>query len=109
MRLGGLSAVRDFVDANDVARAVLAAATGPMPEEPLLNVGSGQAVSARELVHTLLEVAGLNPAVQESEPGSPRSNDVAWQQADIRAVRAALSWRPRTSLRSSLDCLWKAL
>jgi nucleoside-diphosphate-sugar epimerase len=77
VRLGGLSAVRDFVDASDVARAVLAAATGPMPEKPLLNVGSGQAVSARELVHTLLEVAGRNPAIQESEPGSPRSTDVA--------------------------------
>lgn len=109
VRLGSLSAVRDFVDAGDVARAVLAAATGPMPEEPLLNVGSGQAVSARELVHVLLEVAGLNRAVQESEFGSPRSTDVAWQQADISAARASLRWHPRTSLRTSLACLWKAL
>lgn len=109
VRLGSLNAVRDFIDAGDVAQAVLAAATGPIPEEPLLNVGSGQAVSARELVHTLLEVAGLTPVVQESEPGSPRSTDVPWQRADISAARTALDWQPRTSLTSSLTYLWKAI
>ena len=109
VRLGGLDAVRDFVDAGDVAQAVLAAAIEPIPKEPLLNVGSGQAVSARELVHTLLEVTGLNPAVQESEPGSPRSTDVPWQQADVSAVRIALGWQPCTSLASSLACLWETI
>ncbi len=109
VRLGGLNAVRDFVDASDVAQAVLAAATEPLPEDPLLNVGSGQAVSARELVYTLLEVAGLSPAIEETEPGSPRSTDVPWQQADISATRRALGWQPRTPLTSSLTALWETI
>jgi NDP-hexose 4-ketoreductase len=109
VRLGSLDAVRDFVDAGDVAQAVLAAATAPTPQHSLLNVGSGQAVSARELVHTLLEVAGLSLVIQESEPGSPRSTDVPWQQADIRAARTALGWQPRTPLTSSLTNLWETI
>lgn len=109
VRLGDLSAVRDFVDAGDVAEAVLAAATGPTPQHRLLNVGSGQAVPARELVHTLLKIAGLNPTVQENELGSPRSTDVPWQQADISSIRVALGWQPRTLLTSSLTRLWESL
>ncbi|MGH3974294.1 MAG: NAD-dependent epimerase/dehydratase family protein [Pseudonocardiaceae bacterium] len=109
VRLGNLNAVRDFVDAGDVAQAVLAAVTEPILEQPLLNVGSGQAVSARELVHTLLTIVGLSPAIQESEPGSARSTDVPWQQADISAARMALGWQPRTSLISSLTCLWETI
>lgn len=109
VRLGDLNAVRDFVDAGDVAQAVLAAATGPTPKHPLLNVGSGRAVPARELVHTLVKIAGHSPAVHENESGSPRSTDVPWQQADISAIRAALGWQPRTSLTSSLTQLWETL
>ncbi|HET9257239.1 MAG TPA: NAD-dependent epimerase/dehydratase family protein [Pseudonocardiaceae bacterium] len=108
VRLGNLDAVRDFVDATDMAHAALAAATTPTPH-PVLNIGSGQAVSARELVHTLLKVSGLSPEIQESEPGSPRSTDVPWQQADISAARAALGWSPRTPLSCSLTNVWRAL
>lgn len=110
VRLGALDTVRDFVDAGDVAQAVLAAAvTEPIPWSPVVNVGSGQAVQARHLVHTLLEVAGHNLVVKESAPGSPRSTDVPWQQADISAARTALRWQPRTPLKSSLTQLWKTV
>ena len=55
VRLGGLDAVRDFVDVDDVAAAVIAAATCPLPAHGVVNVGSGTAVSARELVGTLVD------------------------------------------------------
>lgn len=106
VRLGCLNAVRDFVDAGDVARAVLAAATTTTTDHPVLNVGSGRAVPARDLVHTLLTITGHSLTIQEDEPGSPRSAEVPWQQADISAIRAALDWQPRTSLTSSLDQMW---
>ncbi len=108
LQLGPLNAIRDFVDAGDVAQAVLAAAAR-RPTPAVLNVGSGQAVSARELVHAFLEVAGGGLAIQESVPGSPRSTEVPWQQADISAARTALGWQPRTSLTSSLTHLWETI
>ena len=108
VRLGGLDAVRDFVDADDVAAAVLAAATGPLPAHRVVNVGSGTAVAARELVRTLVDVSGARVRVEEGGAGSARSADVPWQQADITAATAAWDWRPRTPLAVSLEGLWRA-
>jgi len=107
VRLGGLDAVRDFVDVDDVAAAVLAAATGPVPVRGVLNVGSGAAVSARELVGALVDVAGARVRIVEDGGGSARSADVPWQQADISAAVTACGWRPRTPLAVSLAGLWK--
>lgn len=108
VRLGGLDAVRDFVDADDVAAAVLAAATGPVPADGIVNVGSGMAVPARELVGTLITVSGVRVAVEEGDGGSARSADVPWQQADITAATTTWGWRPRTPLAASLAGLWES-
>ena len=107
VRLGGLDAVRDFVDVDDVAAAVLAAATGPVPAHGVVNVGSGTAVPARELVSTLVDVSGARVRIEEGDGGSARSADVPWQQADITAATAAWDWRPRTPLAVSLEGLWR--
>jgi NDP-hexose 4-ketoreductase len=107
VRLGGLDAVRDFVDADDVAAAVLAAATGPVLGDGIVNVGSGTAVPARELVRTLVDVSGARVHIEEGAGGSARSADVPWQQADITAATAAWDWRPRTPLAVSLEGLWR--
>jgi NDP-hexose 4-ketoreductase len=107
VRLGGLDAVRDFVDADDVADAVLTAATGPVPADGIVNVGSGTAVPARDLVRTLVAVSGARVRIEEGDGGSARSADVPWQQADITAATAAWDWRPRTPLAVSLEGLWQ--
>ena len=107
VRLGGLDAVRDFVDVDDVAAAVLAAATCPLPAHGVVNVGSGTAVSARELVGTLVDVAGARVRIEEGGGGSARSADVPWQQADVTAATATWGWRPRRPLAVSLEGLWQ--
>lgn len=107
LRLGPLDAVRDFVDARDVADAVLAALTAPeLP--PVLNIGSGRGVPARALVKELLEVSGAGCAVYEDAPGSARSADVPWQEADITLATRVLSWRPRRELADAAADLWRA-
>ena len=108
VRLGGLDAVRDFVDVDDVAHAVLAAATGPLPSVGVVNVGSGAAVSARELVTMLVAVSGARVRVDEDAGGSARSADVPWQQADVGLAAATWGWHARTPLAASLAGLWAA-
>ncbi|MER6347348.1 NAD-dependent epimerase/dehydratase family protein [Streptomyces sp. NPDC001595] len=109
VRLGDLSAHRDFVDVRDVARAAGLAATVPGPLPPVLNVGGGDAVPVRELVRTLAEVAGFRGrVVEEGAKGSARSADVSWQCSDITAARDALGWRPAHTLEESLEALWAA-
>ncbi|CAM5653764.1 NAD(P)-dependent oxidoreductase (plasmid) [Streptomyces californicus] len=108
LRLGDLSAYRDFVDARDVARAVEQAVTSPGPLPRVLNIGGGIAVPVRDLVHTLAEIAGFGGRIEEQGAGSARSEQVSWQRSDISAAGTALGWRPSYVLRESLTALWSA-
>jgi nucleoside-diphosphate-sugar epimerase len=107
VRLGPLDAVRDFVDARDVAAAVLAAAAAPALPNAVINVGSGTGVPARALVKELIAVAGYDGPVHEDSAGSARSGDLDWQQGDISRARADLGWRPKHDLASSVANLWE--
>ncbi|HZF87814.1 NAD(P)-dependent oxidoreductase [Streptomyces sp.] len=108
LRLGDLSAHRDFVDVRDVARAARSAVTAPGPLPPVLNIGGGEAVPVRDLVRALARVAGFRGRIAEAGDGSARSAQVSWQCSDITAAGAALGWRPAHSLDDSLAALWSA-
>ncbi|WP_328868980.1 NAD-dependent epimerase/dehydratase family protein [Streptomyces sp. NBC_00287] len=107
LRLGDLSAYRDFVDVRDVARAVelAVAAGGPLPS--VLNIGGGAAVQVREVVGRLAELAGFRGRIEESASSSARSAQVSWQCSDITAAHDALGWRPTRTLEESLSALWE--
>ncbi|MFI6295678.1 NAD-dependent epimerase/dehydratase family protein [Nonomuraea sp. NPDC050790] len=104
--VGGQDGYRDFVDVRDVAEAVASAAVADGPLPPVLNIGSGRATPVRELVSTLVEVARPGARVL---PGAGPSPAVPWQCADITRAAGSLSWRPRTTLRESLEALWSSM
>ncbi|MGW9495911.1 NAD-dependent epimerase/dehydratase family protein [Streptomyces prasinus] len=109
LRLGDLSAYRDFVDVRDVARAAVLAATAAGPLPPVLNIGGGEAVRVRDLVHLLARRAGFGGRIEEDTGpagGSARSAAVSWQCSDITAAGEALGWRPSYTLEESLAALW---
>jgi nucleoside-diphosphate-sugar epimerase len=108
VRVGPLTACRDFVDVRDVADAILAAAGARGPLPPVLNVGSGRATPLREAAARLAEHAGPGRrVVEDAAGGSARSAEVTWQQADIGAIGRALGWKPTTDLATSLRDLWE--
>jgi nucleoside-diphosphate-sugar epimerase len=107
LKLGPLEAVRDFVDARDVADAVLASAAAPTLPHAIVNVGSGVGVQAKVLIEQLLEVTGLAVTVHEDAPGSARSAGLGGQQADISRAALDFGWRPRRDLADSALDLWK--
>ncbi|MFH9491544.1 NAD-dependent epimerase/dehydratase family protein [Streptomyces halstedii] len=110
LRLGDLSAYRDFVDVRDVARAAVLAATVPGPLPGVLNIGGGRAVPVRELVASLARIAGFPGRIEErgEKDGSVRSGGVSWQCSDNSAASTALGWRPSFSLDEALTALWEA-
>ncbi|MEJ3655409.1 NAD(P)-dependent oxidoreductase [Actinomycetes bacterium KLBMP 9759] len=106
VRVGPLEAFRDFVDVRDVARAVVAAASAPTLTVATVNVGSGRATVAGELVEALVELSGYRGEVCPVGEASSRSAAVPWQQADVSLAAEVLGWRPRSTLRSALAALW---
>jgi nucleoside-diphosphate-sugar epimerase len=104
--MGPLGAYRDFVDARDVATAVVAAALRPGPPPAVLNIGSGRAVTAREAVGLLGQVAGFTGEVREEDLPSARSAAVDWICADITRAGTALGWHPAHELSDSVKAIW---
>jgi len=85
---GDAGCVRDYVFVSDVARANLAALQGGI-QERVLNVGTGQPTSTRELAEELVRIAGP-PAGNDFESGPPRAGDVEYTVLDITRFRLAL-------------------
>ncbi|MFJ5260277.1 NAD-dependent epimerase/dehydratase family protein [Streptomyces sp. NPDC088387] len=108
IRLGDLSAWRDFVDARDVARACALAVSAVGPLSGVLNIGGGRATVVRDLVHGLARIAGFRGRIEEGGGGSARSGEVSWQCSDITAAQRVLGWRPSFTLDDSLAALWAA-
>jgi nucleoside-diphosphate-sugar epimerase len=106
IRLGPLGAFRDFVDVRDVATAITAAALAGVVKEPVLNVGSGVAVTARTAIEVLADVAGFTGEVLESAPAPTRSRDVGWIAADLSRIGSTLGWTPIHGLHASVRAGW---
>jgi nucleoside-diphosphate-sugar epimerase len=94
IRMGPLDAVRDFVDVRDVAAAVVASLVEARLDAPIVNIGSGTAHTARELVEALAGALGFTGAISEDDEPSPRSAPVPWQVADVSLARQVLGWQP---------------
>ncbi|MEU9436221.1 NAD-dependent epimerase/dehydratase [Streptomyces sp. NPDC048252] len=104
LRIPPLRAARDLVDAGDAAAAVLAAAKAPGAAVTgrVINVGRGEAVPMRALVHRMVSLSGLEIPVVEDTEDPPARADVAWQRLDIARAERLLGWRPCRSLDDSL-------
>jgi len=91
---------------------VVAAATADAELPPVLNVGSGKASLARDVVHRLVELSGTGAEVVEGtahagHAGSP-AGSVPWQQADTALIAKHLGWVATIGLDQSLADTWAA-
>jgi len=96
---GDGSQTRDFVFVDDVVEALVSAATASSANRTVINIGSGQEVSIRELAAHVVRVTDkqvsilYNPSV---------SGGVSRLVADVRLARDLLGWAPHTSLEDGL-------
>ena len=97
---------RDFVYVGDVVdanmRAMFGAFAGPAP----LNVARGGRVTINELAALLGEVIGTTPNIVY-EPA--RAGEITHSRADITAIRDALGYVPRWTVRAGLATLVTAV
>ena len=101
---GGQS--RDFVYVADVVEANMRAMFGAYPGPAPLNVGTGGSVTINDLVRLLGEVIGIAPSVRYE---AARAGEIIHSQPDITAIRAALGYEPRWTVRAGLEALVAAV
>lgn len=93
---------RDFVLIDDVASALLAAATAASVSDKPLDIGSGEFQTIRTAAEQIARFYGA-PAPHVTEQF--RQGDVRHAWADIEAAKAALPWTPRYSLEEGIKIL----
>lgn len=103
IEVGNLDARRDFSDVRDIVRAYrLAAERG----SGIYNLGSGQAVAIRELLNSLLEIAGLEVQVVK-DPARMRPSEVPVFYTSYTKAERELGWQPKIELRQTLEDIYR--
>ncbi|NYZ17509.1 NAD-dependent epimerase/dehydratase family protein [Azospirillum sp. RWY-5-1] len=96
---GDGTAVRDFVHAADVARALVDAVEQAADARPF-NIGSGQPVTIAEAVEAVLEAVAFRPSLLRFDAGKPTAIPV--RRISIERARARLAYAPCFDLRHGL-------
>jgi len=103
LRVGNLSARRDFVHVDDGAAAFRLLAEKGEPGG-IYNIASGRALSISEALERLMAVSGVAARVEE-DPERMRPVDLPLLLGDASRLRA-LGWQPARSVDDALSALW---
>ena len=100
IRVGNLSARRDFTDVRDVVRAYgLLIQHGQSGET--YNIGSGHAIAIQELLDRILQLSSCQITV-ETDPDKLRPVDIPIIEADISKLQSCIEWKPEIPLDQTL-------
>jgi dTDP-L-rhamnose 4-epimerase len=99
---------RDFVSVHDVARACRLALASDAAAGSVLNIGSGQSSTVREIAGRVSTVLGKEYLAPEIS-GRYRVGDIRHCFADVSRARGALGYEPRVTLDDGLVELAKWL
>ncbi|MBN8901946.1 MAG: NAD-dependent epimerase/dehydratase family protein [Rhodospirillales bacterium] len=92
---------RDFVHVEDVARAFVLALERPEAVGQVFNIGSGQAVTIRQVAEELATAMGRRD-IRPVLLGKARTGDIRHCFADIGAAQATLGFAPERNFGNSL-------
>lgn len=101
MRVGNLSARRDFTDVRDIVRGYRLLAEKGRDGE-VYNIGSGHSVPIRAVLDLLLSLSGTSIEVVP-DPAKFRPVDVPEFVADITKLREDTGWQPIIPIETSLS------
>jgi GDP-4-dehydro-6-deoxy-D-mannose reductase len=110
IKVGNLSAKRDFTDVRDVVRAYSLLIKKGLAGETY-NVGSGKAIAIEEILNLILSFATVAISV-EVDPTKLRPVDVPIIEADIKKLQECTGWKQTINIEqtiiSSLD-YWRSI
>jgi len=104
MKVGNLSAQRDFLHVEDTVEAMVVLIDSELPET-VYNVGGGEVVSIRQALDRLIVLSGVEVKV-EVDAERMRPIDVPLQSANTGRLRS-LGWTTRRTLGDALSEIWQ--
>lgn len=93
--------LRDFCYIDDVVDGILKALEPPRACGEVINLGSGQGVSIRQMIEQVRTLVGKGQPEFGKIPYRPGENMALW--ADVEKARQLLDWSPQTKLVDGLS------
>jgi len=100
---GDGSQMRDFVYVDDAADAFLRAGASESCQGEVFNVGGTEAITHRDLVALLIDVAGTGRVTYVPWPPEKKQIDIGSFYSDSSKFTGATGWSPRVSLREGFE------
>lgn len=103
LKVGNLSAVRDFLDVRDVADAyaTLIGCTDKLEPGSIFNIASGTGLTMKTLLGQLVEMSGIEVSI-EPDPERQRPSDLPHIVGNAKALSKTTGWSPHTPLERTL-------
>mgnify|MGYP000985317187 CR=1 FL=1 len=95
--------LRDMCFVGDAVEALLAAAAVEETVGGIYNVGGPEPVSLREIIETLVDIAGTGSYRLVPFPDDRKKIDIGDFYADYTRITETLGWRPVVNLRDGLE------
>jgi UDP-glucose 4-epimerase len=101
--IGDPENVRDFIHSDDIAKALILAATRPFAKgtAEVLNIGTGVGASVRQVVSLIKEELG-QPVTVYQEHWETARNLPSYAVLDVTRARDVLGWTPSIALRDGI-------
>lgn len=94
---------RSFTYVHDVAAATVSAVQRH-PESRVFNIGGGELVSVRQLLHRVESLTGVHVPLEQLPPAP---GDPARTAANVERARRELGWAPTTQIHDGLVAQWR--
>lgn len=104
---GSLERIRDLVYVKDVARGVADALFSKSARGRIVNLGTGDPVSIRRMIETLVRVMGRRPEDIQLVEEAATEGDVLYNSADCSLAKELFGYVPTFSLEAGLADLLK--
>jgi dTDP-glucose 4,6-dehydratase len=101
LSLGNVDAFRDLTYADDTARGIVLSAIRPRAEGEVINLGSGNAITIRELASRITSLMGKHSTIR-NDTSRLRPYDVGKLNCDNTKAQRILGWKPEIGLDEGL-------
>ena len=102
LKLGNLTATRDFTYVDDAAEACIQLLRSPKAEGQVFNVGHGRDVSVKDLAETIGKLMGHENVEINVEQARLRPLDVEKLEANWYKIHKFTGWKPKTDFITGL-------
>lgn len=104
---GDGSQIRDYIYIDDLIEGIIAAATDPITDGKIYNLGSGTPTPFKSMAELIIRIIGAGSLKHVPWPSNYDHFETGDYFADITKIMNDINWKPKTSLDEGIDKTYK--